>query len=166
MQQISRFRTRDIETGLLDKESFSDAVQARLTEAKESGEDCNLTFVDISEISKVRNEIDDKTESEIYAEVSEVLKSHSTDGDMAGRIEGDKFGLVHDRTLNVPDLNKMVEDTLHRVAPVTKAIQIAASTIELDDSGMTEEETAQAVVYTLNKFSETRDGTFSLDSLS
>jgi len=161
-----RNETRDLETGLLDKNSFSDAVQARLVEAKESGEDCNLTFVDISEISKVRNEIDDKTEAEIYAEVSEVLKSHSADGDLAGRIEGDKFGLVHDRALNVPDLNKMVEETLHRVAPVTKAIQIAASTIELDDSGMTEEETAQAVVYTLNKFSETRDGTFSLDSLS
>lgn len=161
-----RKETRDVETGLLDRDGFSDAVQARLAEAKEAGEDCKMTFVDISDISQVRSQIDEQTESQIYSEVSEVLKNHSTDGDLAGRIEDDKFGLVHDRTLNVPDLEKIVEATVHRVAPVTSEIKIAASTVDLDDDGMTEEETAQAVVYTLNKFSETQDGNFCLTSLS
>lgn len=158
--------SRDAATGLLDKEGFSESVQQRVRHAREAGEDCSMTMVDMSGLEVVRPHLDEDAELELIAQVTSILQSGSVDGDSAGRIDNDKFAVLHGPSLDVGGLTGTIESLVRASTPWASDFSVDSSTMDLDTVGMTEEETSQAVLYTLNKYSESNPRDFSLTKLS
>lgn len=158
--------SRDAATGLLDKEGFSESVQQRIRHAREAGEDCSMTMVDMSGLKVVRPHLDEDAELELIAQVTSILQSGSVDGDSAGRIDYDKFAVLHAPSLDVGGLTGTIESLVRASTPWASDFSVDSSTMDLDTDGMTEEETSQAVLYTLNKYSESNPRDFTLTKLS
>jgi hypothetical protein len=100
------------------------------------------------------------------SDIGEALREQSVGGDSAGRIEADKYGVVHRDNIDTRALSQTVEEIIQHATPGTKPIHVMADTVTLDESGLDEQESARAVLYTINKFCEKQEGKFSIGSLS
>ncbi|MEE9302122.1 MAG: sensor domain-containing phosphodiesterase [Alphaproteobacteria bacterium] len=157
---------RDRATGLFEKEAFSEAAQARLEQGRALGEDYQLTLLDLSDFDTIRSQIDEQVAESFMVTIGETLRAKSVGHDSAGRIDGDKYGIVHRPTLDVADFSEKLEESVHGMTPAAANFSIATNTVALDGADLSEEETARALVYTMNKFCESQKGEFSVSTLS
>ena len=85
-------------------------------------------------------------------------------GASAGRLEGEKFGIVHEPGLNIEALEKSLEEKTKDADPEGEGMDVGAQTVDLDAT-MSEEDNAKALLYTINKFSESH-GDFTIGELT
>lgn len=157
--------TRDPALGVLDRESFSEAVSRRLSAARAENKDLTLTLVDLSSIEEGAKGVGAEAEARLMSEVSDLLRSHAVDKDGVGRIGDGKLGVVREPSVPFEAITRQIEALAERLLDGTRQIAVHASDIGLD-RGISEQESAQAILYTLNKFSESPPGDFSIATLS
>ena len=87
----------DPETGLLNKDSFSDMAAEALKAGKEQRRDYNMTLLDLDGLEKVKDRLGEAEAEDFIATVTAELQASSVNGSSAGHLDGDKFGLVHGR---------------------------------------------------------------------
>ena len=156
----------DATTGLPNKETFANAIRERVSSLKASGESCSLTMVDLEGLEEVRPHLEDGAEEEIFAKVGALLSANSLDADLGGRIDRDKLGFVHDPSFDVDALANSVEKMVRDASPWADDFKLGTATVTLDAEGLSEEDMGQAVLYTLNSFSESSGGHVKFGSLS
>lgn len=161
-----RLPVRDRATGLHEMSSFSEVARARMARARELGEEYKLTLLDMKDFERLRPKIDEEVATSLMATIGETLRASSVGGDSAGRIDSDKYGVVHRGSLSVENLTQKVQEIVRAAAPEAKGFTLNAATLDLDAGTMTEEESARAVVYTLNKFRASKKEGFTLTTLS
>jgi EAL domain-containing protein (putative c-di-GMP-specific phosphodiesterase class I) len=157
---------RDQATGLLDKEAFGEAAHRRAAAGRAKGEDINLTLVNMDKLAAVRRHLNEADGRDLMTELAALLRAKSVDGDLAGRIDEEKFGVLHRAALNLAALSSEVEALVRDKDSGVRNFAVDTAAVQLDTEGMSDEESAQAVLYTLNKFSEKQAGTFSFTKLS
>lgn len=157
---------RDRATGLHETASFGEVARARMAQARELGEEYKLTLLDMKDFERLRPRIDEEVASSLMATIGETLRASSVGGDSAGRLDGDKYGVVHRGSLSVEHVTQKVQETVRATAPEAGDFRLNASTVDLDAGAMTEEESARAIVYTLNKFRANKRSSFSITTLS
>ena len=100
------------------------------------------------------------------SEITVHVQAHSVNGDSAGHISGDKFGFVHEAGLDVSALEGTLTERTRAADPAGKGIAVETATVDLDrDSDVSEEDSAKALLYTINRFSDER-GDFTISDLS
>lgn len=156
---------RDPTLGILARESFSEAVSRRLSAARAENRDLTLTLVDLSGIEEAAGGAASPAEAKLMAEVSDLLRAHAVDKDGVGRIGDGKLGVVREPNVPFESIARQIESLAERMLDGTRQIAVHASDIGLDD-GISEQESAQAILYTLTRFSEAPPGTFSITTLS
>ena len=154
----------DPETGLLNKEAFSDVANEALKAGKAQGLNYDMTLIDLAGIDDLRAKMGAEEGERLLNDISAQLQASSVNGSSAGRIEGDKFGIVHEPGMNLDDLNKSIEEKTKAADPDGEGMEVHGATVSLD-AEMSEEDNAKALVYTINKFSESK-GDFTIDDLS
>ncbi len=147
----------DVETGLANKDAFTDMVKELAKNAKSMDDNLDLTFLDIDGIESLRETLGEKKAEEFMEQVAAHVRAASVDGKSAGRLEDGKFGIVHEKGASIDHVKQSIE----KEAPAD--VKLSTSTIELD-AEMSEEEMGKALVYTINKFTETT-GKFNIDNL-
>lgn len=157
---------RDVVTGLANKEAFADRVQARLKNLQAAGETGNLTMVDIEGLEEVRTHLEEGAEEELLAKVGALLSSNSLDENLGGRIEKDKFGFLHESSLDVDAVTASIEQLVRSASPWAADFKLGTATAAMDAEGLNEEDMGQAVLYTLNSFNESNGGKVQFGSLS
>ena len=128
------------------------------------GRPYNMTLVDLDGIDKLRELMDDKAADDLVANIAAHMKANSVNGEPAGRLDDDKFGLVHDADLDVSALQETIAATVKEADPKGEGLEVASSTVDLEGE-MSEADNARALLYTINKFSESH-GDFTIDQLS
>ena len=166
MPRPSAAAGRDQATGLLDKEAFGEAAHRRVMAGRAEGEDINLTLVNMDKLAAVRRHLNEADGRALMTELAALLRAKSVDGDLAGRIDEDKFGVLHQAALNLAALSSEIEALVRDKDTGVRNFAVDTATVVLDAEGMSDEESAQAVLYTLNKFSEEEAGAFSFTKLS
>ena len=154
----------DAETGLLENGAFGEMAQKAMAAASEGGRPYNMTLVDLDGIDKLRERMDDKAADDLVANIAAHMKANSVNGESAGRLDDDKFGLVHDADLDVSALQETIAATVKEADPKGEGLEVASSTVDLEGE-MSEADNARALLYTINKFSESH-GDFTIDQLS
>ena len=157
---------RDAATGLPNKEAFADAVLDQIATLQVSGESCSLTMVDMGGLEEVRAHLEDGAEEEIYAKVGALLNSNALDANLGGRIDRGKLGFLHNPSLDIDALADSVEQLVRDASPWAGDFKLGTSTVAMDSDDMSEEDMGQAVLYTLNTFSESSGGNVKFGSLS
>jgi EAL domain-containing protein (putative c-di-GMP-specific phosphodiesterase class I)/GGDEF domain-containing protein len=154
----------DPETGLLNKEAFSDVANEALKAGKAQGLNYDMTLIDLDGIDALREKMGTEEGEQLLSDISAHLQANSVNGSSAGRIDGDKFGIVHEPGMNVDELNQSIADKTKAADPDGEGMEVTGATVNLD-AAMSEEDNAKALVYTINKFSESQ-GDFTIDELS
>lgn len=157
---------RDEETGMLDKESFSHVASEALRGAETSGEQCQFTLFDVGDFGSFRARLDAEAQQDLLSTVGAFLRASSLAGDTAGRLDESHYGVVHRQDVDVDRLGQQIADFAAKVDPEGEGLSIASSTVELDTSGLSETETAQALVYTINEYCQRASHEFSIRNLS
>lgn len=147
----------DKETGLVNKDTFGEIAANLANSAKTMNEKLDLTFMKIEGIDTMRDEVGEESTNEFLNDIGERIKEFSVDGQAAGRLSDNHFGVIHEKGAALEPFKKGISDR----APTD--ISINENTLDLDSS-ISEEDMGKALVYAINKFT-TSTGNFKMDSL-
>lgn len=149
---------------LLTKDAFAAAATAALQAGAASGRTPTITMLSIEGIDALKGRMDATRADAMMADIAAHLQANSVNGAAAGRIADDKFGLVHDANLDVAGLKAVIAEKAKAADPSGAGVSVAAATVDLEAAGMSEADHAKALLYTINKFSDTH-GDFTIPSL-
>jgi EAL domain-containing protein (putative c-di-GMP-specific phosphodiesterase class I)/GGDEF domain-containing protein len=155
----------DTDTGLLNKDAFADIAAEALKAGKEQGHDYVMTLLDLDGLAKMRGKLGAEDAEAFVSEIMADLQASSVNGASAGHLDGDKFGLVHEAELDVTSLEKRIATRAKEADPDGAGLKVEAAKIDLEASGGTDADEAKALLYTINKFSESR-GDFTISELN
>jgi EAL domain-containing protein (putative c-di-GMP-specific phosphodiesterase class I) len=158
--------SRVVGTNMLDRESFTAVASQMITDPQAAGQDFRLTMFDMGEIAELRERLDVAAQAEMMETIGACFRAGSINGDTAGQLEADKFGLVHAPDFDPVALNREIEGYTRGVDPQGKGLKISSTTLEIDAAGMSDEETARTFLYAINRYCDDKSGELGLKSLS
>lgn len=153
-------------SGLPGKEDFADIAKARLSEASHSGLDYDLTLLELPEVKALAERAGPEAAESFRRDLADFLKAHSVGGDSAGSLGETKFGLVHAGDLDEGALKSKIAELSERLLPQGQSLGVKLATVDLDPANISEEEAAQALVYTINQFSRQEGASVTMAALS
>lgn len=157
---------RDAESGLLSADSFAALGEKRVHAMRAGAEDVLMTVLDVENMQEVRDRLDAETRRQLAATLGQYLRSQSVDGESAGRLGGDRFGLYHAPDLDIRKLEGKLADITRDLDPAHEGLSIKAATVEIDSENLSEADAAKALVYTIKRFESAAAEGMTLDSLS
>ncbi|MBC7906395.1 MAG: GGDEF domain-containing protein [Rhodospirillaceae bacterium] len=153
-------------TGLLDKDSFIDLARGMLSETATSGTDeaYRLTMLELPQVEQVRAQSGTLVADEFMAELGGKLRSCSVGGDAAAELGDNRYGLIHGPSVSTGTIEEAVNDLVKHFLPAAGSQVVLTASLSLDGEGISSEEAANALIYSLNAFSQT--GGMTLDGLA
>jgi EAL domain-containing protein (putative c-di-GMP-specific phosphodiesterase class I) len=156
---------RDAATGLLSRDALTAQAEKLLSSTPAGGPSPKLTLVDVSGAGSVMGKLPPDKRKAVQRELGDTLKKFSVAQDSAAVLGDDKFGLVHDAAVDPAAIERGVADVLKRAAPAGQNVAVVLSSLELDRSGLNQNDTAKALVYAVNRFVDSSPGEFTMASL-
>ncbi len=153
------------ETGLLGKAEFSEVATEALKAGRNLGRPYNMTLLNVDGLEDLTERLDTDVANEFLDDISAHLRVSSVNCAAAGRLNDEQYGLVHEADLDVAGLEESIAQRARDLDPAGEGLRMAATTLDLEAGEMSEFEIAKALLYTINKFSETR-GDFTIRELS
>lgn len=152
------------ETGLLDADGFAKLSAENIKLAQEIGQEVKLTLIDMSGIDQMRAHAGSDPTTTFLKEVGDLLRSRSV-GNTTARLADDKYGLLHDASIDPAGLQQQIAEMAQEAAPTAPALSVAGNTIATED-GVDETEMARALIYTMTNFVATGSENFSISSMA
>lgn len=157
---------RDQATGLLDRNSFGSAMSERIEEVKARGEHCDLTLFDFKDLDGLRERVDEISMRGYFGHLGDMLRGYSVDGDSAGYFRNNTYGVLHAASLDVDGLSADIETWARGVDPAGPGFGVRTATVNVDAAAVGPEDTAKAVIYMADTFSDAQGGDFAITTLS
>ncbi len=151
---------RDGESGLYDAGSFAEVVKQRVESGIDADGDSKMTLIALPGYDELKERLDAETEQGLLNTVGACLRASSVDGDAAARIDEDRFGLVHDADLDVSELERRIREFTREVDPIGAGIEVEAGTIEVTAADISDEDLANGLLYTINRFRSAKGADF------
>ncbi len=153
-------------SGLLDKDGFTDLARRMLSESSAVEPDAayQLTMLEVPQVEKVRAQAGPLAADEFMAELGDRLRACSVGGDAAGELGENKYGLIHAPNVTTDAIENTISELLHAFLPPPPHQAVQSASMALDGAGISSEEAANALIYSLNAFSHS--GTMTLDGLA
>lgn len=158
---------RDEQTGLLDKSDFVKLANDQLTIAADTGQDLELTLLKISNIQGMAESVSEEHMDDFMSKMGSVLRSYSYGGDSAGRIDDDKYGVVHGKSFDSKALQEKMETLSKEISP-DNSIKVAPSTVDLNKGNLSQENASHALMFVINNYvnSDNDNDSFSMSNLA
>lgn len=157
---------RDENTGLYKKESFAETATKRIKEATSSGKDVNVTLVDLPDLKELLDHMSPEAAHALLHDISKYLRQTSLGGDSAGIVEDGAYSVILDPDIDPDQMMSQLFEITRRADPDGKGIRAHAETIHADAPSLTEQDCANALLYTINSFAEAEGESFNIASLS
>lgn len=162
---LSDISRRDLDTGLLRRGEFSLAANKQLILSKFSEKVPLMTMLVIENLPNIEADADDV--KRIVREIGDSAKALSINQDTAGLISPNIIGLVHHDDISGNRIIAEIKAVLEQVIPYAKQVEINHVTVNLEaETEITEEDSAQAILFTIDKFTETKGRGFQFDTLA
>ncbi|MBM3518090.1 MAG: response regulator transcription factor [Alphaproteobacteria bacterium] len=154
----------DPESGGLDAQGFATVAKERLRESAAASRPYELTMLVVDGLAALI-ERGGSTAERVLNELGTALKERSVGGDSIGRLGADRFSVIRDPAADVPSIEAVVETVAGKLG-LADALGVSAVSLELTDQGMSEDETAHALTYAMDRFVAAGPGAFTLTSLA
>lgn len=155
-QPVSHVATAQLEvaddSALLTQESFSQAAAERIMAIDRSGGESQVTLVKIKSIKDLVKTMAASDRHDLMKAIGDILRTHSIGGNTAGQLTEDTFSYLHGRNIEPETVNAEVAETAARFLPDDQALDTQSATLDADGAGMTEEQCAKALVFTMQQF--------------
>jgi PAS domain S-box-containing protein len=158
--------TRDVDTGLYKTRNFVENANRRIFEAKERGETLKITMLDMPGLKELLEQLLEADAEKLLHMISDTIRAKSLDGDTAGIIDGGGYSMVHDGSMDPQQLMNDIIELTKNADPKGMGIKVQLNTIEADPGALSPEDSANAMLYTLNQFARKTGEEFRIDSLA
>lgn len=149
-----------------DKGSFAEIATKALADAGGVGEECQLTMIELGDYDELRARLTEEAQNELTATMGSFFRANSLHGDLAGQLDDNRFGVVHDMQADMKALSSQIETYAKNVDPNGTGLSVESATIDVERGMMSEADTAKALVYTINRFCDETSGEFTVKELS
>ncbi len=95
-EELERLSATDPLTGLLNRRSFNEALEARFDWARKRGSSAALFYIDLDNFKQVNDRFGHQAGDDVLLRVTEILRAHIRNRDVAARLGGDEFALFFD----------------------------------------------------------------------
>jgi PAS domain S-box-containing protein len=156
---------RDSETGLLDRNDFLKLADEQMKLTTETGQKVELTLLHLNGISKMKDRIKEKEMEGFLDQVGTVLRRYSIGGDAAGRLDSDKYGVVHSPAID----GKIIEDEISALSKQSDPkgeLGVSHNSLDLERSELAPNDATQALMYVINRFVDNESDNFDIKTLA
>lgn len=137
---------------ILDQAAFSQAASERLHEYLRDGGAGQVTLVRVRNFNDLLSSLGASDRQGLTSAICTVLKAHSLGGRTAGRIGEDSFGYAHAADVDPEAVDREIEERAQPFLPADRSLEAKSLTLDADGAGMTEDQTARALVHTMDQF--------------
>ena len=156
---------RDSETGLLDRKDFLKLADRQMAMAADAGQRTELTLLHLNGLPALQESLGDEKMANFLDRIGVILRRYSLGGDSAGRLDNDKYGLMHSPSVD----GKLLEEKISSLTSDTNAktsLSVQRSTVDLLKGQLSANNATQALMYVINRFVESDAAEFNIKSLA
>lgn len=157
---------RDPESGLMDSDSFAEEAARQLSAPGGAEAGHQYSVFRLEGINDLRARLDEERRAELMNTIGSALRARSVYGDQAGRIDDERFGLIHDPKFDVDEMQTHLADKAREADPEKQGVVVHTASVKLDTEGMSEDDTVKAFVYTVNHLGEDGEDAPTITTLS
>ena len=95
-EELERLSATDPLTGLLNRRSFGESLEARFDWASKRGSSAALFYIDLDNFKLVNDRFGHQAGDDVLLKVTEILRGETRSRDVAARLGGDEFALFFD----------------------------------------------------------------------
>ena len=155
---------RDSDTGLQNSTDFAESLKDAVVNG-EIGEDDQLTLISLPGYENLRERMDEESEQKLLDTLGTYLKANSTGGDMAARVGDGRFGLVHDKSVDVDAVEDQISQFSKEADPTGQGIEVQAASLDVGQEEVSPEDIASGLAYSLRMFQSAEEGNIDLGKL-
>lgn len=163
---VEELLTRDVDSGLYKKHTFVKRANEMIRD-KDKGDDLKVSLLDFPELKDLLDMLPAEEADKLLREISEYLQDKAIDGETVGVMSESSYSFVHDAGVdaeqvaaNILKITKKYEPDEHQ------ASKFKVSTLDAEVGNLSESDSANALLYTLNKCAEGAGENISVHSLT
>ncbi|AWU93766.1 EAL domain-containing protein [Azospirillum ramasamyi] len=149
---------------LLDQTGFAGILEERLLAARERGADQGLTLLLVEGLQAMVEAMPEGAAAEVRDGIDAYLRGISTDGDSAGQLGGDRYGIVHAADIDGREVQCHIAQIIEAAGGALPG-GIRSWTLDMADDRLDPADAARALVYTVQAFAAAQGGEFTISSL-
>ncbi len=155
---------RDGETGLVSKDDFENTASEALESARAAGIDVKLTMIEFGEQDEMLARLNQGERKEFLGRIGAILRGASF-ADATTEVAKGRYSVMHDAKIDPKNIERDLAEASKDADPNGIGVQINRSTLDIEDD-MSNEDAARALVFAVDTFSKTVEGSFNLGSMS
>lgn len=143
--------------GMSDKEALGDKAVEALSRGYDAASPLSLSFLELKGIEDLQRRLDAGMAVKLLKRIALELGNFSYDGESASKLTEERFGVLHEPEKDVDALKKVISGEAILSDPVGAGLEVNSTTMELTADKGRHKENMRALLYAINKFSETSD---------
>ncbi|MBI4183031.1 MAG: EAL domain-containing protein [Proteobacteria bacterium] len=157
--------------GPLEREGFLELAKQRQAEAAQTGGGYGLTLVELESGDFIAG-LARKRRQDLTASLEGTLRAWSVGGGSVGRLDygeagaASKYGVIHDETIAAATIERSILEVFHDHGAGERDVGVRTASLGLVDEGLSLQDMAQGIAYTINRFVQEGVGGVAHDSLS
>ncbi|BAI72386.1 EAL domain-containing protein [Azospirillum sp. B510] len=149
---------------LMDQAGFAGILEERILAAREKGLEQGLTLLLVEGFQAMVEAMPEGAAAEVREGIDAYLRGISADGDSAGQLTGDRYGIVHAADIDGREVQGHIAQIIEAAGGALPG-GIRSWTLDMADDRLDATDAARALVYTVQAFASAQGGEFTISSL-
>ncbi len=149
---------------LLDGHAFGNILEDRILRAREKGLDHGLTLLLVEGLQSMVDALPVGAADEVRQGIDAYLRGISADGDSAGQLAADRYGIVHTSDIDGQEVQDHIAQIIENAGGELPG-GIRTWSLDVSDERLDAADAARALVYTVQAFASAQGGEFTISSL-
>jgi PAS domain S-box-containing protein len=168
MQSLTDLDLRDPASGMLEKDTFAIRAGENIKKAAERGEALEITVFDFPGLKDMLDALSSQQSKQLMHAIGDYLKTKSVGGDTAGVIDRESYSIITPAKIDKEAMMAEIKEIARKEVSADFNLNIRTVTIatESDEYPLSAQDTANAVLYTMNQFAKQKGANFTIASLN
>ncbi|HYM33249.1 MAG TPA: EAL domain-containing protein [Candidatus Cybelea sp.] len=150
---------------LLDRDGFGALAQEAMRTSGRRSVPYRMSLIELKGAEQLSQRLQQKVSEELHAEIVGMLRSNSLGGDAAAQFNTEKYGLLHEPSIDIGVLSRDIEVLTRGKDPKGEGARVASATMDVSSAVGEESDSTQALLYAINTFASDR-GELTLGDIS
>lgn len=156
---------RDLETGLLDGESFGELAAQKVLAYQRAGGHPQMSLLKVDNLKQLMDKLGVSDRKKLMGRIGSILTDNSLGKNLAATIDEENYTFVHAENVDPDAVGEEIVNAARDVHEDGDTVDSRVQTLEADGAAMNEAQVARTLVYCMQKFCD-GDGSLKETSLS
>lgn len=136
---------------LVETKTFIDQATALAIEARDHQRNLSVTVLEVPGLEQMVRALPESRGHQLMERISALLRTVAVDGETAAKLDGDRFGLVHETGKGLDYGKQGIESATRAADPTGKGVQVEMRGLRLEAGSRDSEAINKALKYVLAK---------------